>query len=149
MHEDGFGLLPSDEVDSPEGFAAFVARLQAESHPRDPSSDGAARWTAYRWIVDSDRVLGGIAIRFGDDEHTSWAGHIGYGIRPADRGRGVAGWALRTMLPIAREHGAHSLLGVCAADNIASATTMERSGGVRDGVHDTALGPALHYRFSF
>ncbi|MGW0071760.1 hypothetical protein ACWDUI_30365 [Streptosporangium sandarakinum] len=27
VHEDGFGLLPADEVGSPAGFAAWVARL--------------------------------------------------------------------------------------------------------------------------
>ena len=27
VHEDGFGLLPTDDVDSPAGFAAWVQRL--------------------------------------------------------------------------------------------------------------------------
>jgi hypothetical protein len=33
VHEDGFGLRPSAEVDSPAGFAAWVARLADESDP--------------------------------------------------------------------------------------------------------------------
>jgi hypothetical protein len=27
LHKDGFGLWPTDEVESPDGFAAWVARL--------------------------------------------------------------------------------------------------------------------------
>ena len=30
LHEDGFGLRPSDEVGSPAGFADWVARLIAQ-----------------------------------------------------------------------------------------------------------------------
>jgi hypothetical protein len=33
VHEDGFGLQQSDEVDSPDGFASWVARLAEESDP--------------------------------------------------------------------------------------------------------------------
>ena len=40
VHEDGFGLQPSDEVDSPAGFAAWVARLAGESDPRKPVEAG-------------------------------------------------------------------------------------------------------------
>ena len=31
VHEDGFGLLPTDDADSPAGFAAWVERLAGES----------------------------------------------------------------------------------------------------------------------
>ncbi|NYF56698.1 hypothetical protein [Micromonospora purpureochromogenes] len=58
VHEDGFGLLPSDEVDSPSGFAAWVARLTAESESAKAQDAGRVPRT-YRWIVNSERVLGG------------------------------------------------------------------------------------------
>ena len=58
-HEDGFGLSLSDEVDSLAGFATWVARLTGESDPAKPIEPGKHRCT-YRWIVESDRVLGGI-----------------------------------------------------------------------------------------
>src|SRR5579859_2679980 len=72
LHEDGFGLEPADEVESPAGFAAWLDRL-------------ATHRCVYRWVVDGDRVLGGIALRHGNDEYIRWAGHIGYGIRPSAR----------------------------------------------------------------
>ncbi|WP_446220872.1 hypothetical protein [Micromonospora sp. IBHARD004] len=40
LHEDGFGLRPSDEVASPVGFAGWVARLADESDPAKPLDAG-------------------------------------------------------------------------------------------------------------
>ncbi|WP_214325178.1 GNAT family N-acetyltransferase [Nonomuraea sediminis] len=134
FHEDGFGLLPIDEVDSPGGFVAWVARLDGES--------GAC---TYRWIVDGGRVLGGIALRHGFGEFVQWAGHIGYGIRPSARQRGVATWALGRMLDKARELGMDRVLLVCTAENVASVKTIERHGGVLEGIRETRLGPARRY----
>ncbi|MEC3973871.1 hypothetical protein [Amycolatopsis sp. H20-H5] len=45
----------------------------------------------YRWIVEGDRVLGGIALRHGFDDFVPRLGHVGYGIRPSARRRGLGG----------------------------------------------------------
>lgn len=134
LHEDGFGLASTDEVDFPAGFAAWVAQLAAESD----------RATC-RWIVEDDRVLGGIALRHGFDDYVRWAGHIGYGIRPTARRRGLATWALRRMLDEARALGMDRVLIVCGTRNIASATTIERVGGVVEATRDTEYGPVRRY----
>ena len=144
MHEDGFGLGPSDEVESPAGFATWVARLTGESHPTTPVQAGQPGCT-YRWIVDNDRVLGGLALRHGNGDYVRWAGHIGYGIRPSARRRGLATWAVVRMLDEARAVGLDRVLVVCAVDNVASVKTIERCGGVFDSVRDTKLGPARQY----
>ncbi|WP_406046126.1 GNAT family N-acetyltransferase [Micromonospora sp. NBC_00898] len=109
QHEDGFGLHPSDEVNSPAGFAAWVARLLGQSDPAKPLDAGKGRCT-YRWIVESNRVLGGIALRHGSSDYVLWAGHIGYGIRPSARRRGLATWALGRMLDEARTLGLDRVL---------------------------------------
>lgn len=132
QHEDGFGLDPSDDVETPAGFAAWLARL-ADHH------------CTYRWLVEDSRVLGGIALRHGDSDYVRWAGHVGFGIRPSERGRGLATWALRQMLDEARTLGRARLLVVCAVDNAASARTIERCGGVFEGVADTRLGLVRRY----
>jgi len=134
QHEDGFGLAPSDDVGSAAGFADWVARLTDESG-----------YTTYRWIVEDDRVLGGIALRHRSDDYVRWAGHIGYGIRPSARRRGLATWALGRMLEAARAVGMARVLVVCAADNTASVMTIERHGGVLECVRDTDFGPARRY----
>jgi predicted acetyltransferase len=145
LHEDGFGLRPSDEVRSPTGFAAWVTRLIDESDPAKPL-DGDRMHCTYRWIVEGDQVLGGIALRHRLNDFLLRAGgHIGYGIRPSARRRGVAAWALGRMLDEARLLGLDRVLIVCAPDNIASARTIERHGGVLEDVRDTELGPARRY----
>ena len=120
LHEDGFGLLPDDEVDTADGFAAWLRRLAA-----DPEC-------LYWWIVEDGRVLGGIALRWGPADFIGWAGHIGYGVRPSARRRGLASWALGRMIEEARDRGIDRVLLVCEAGNVASAKTMERCGGVRE-----------------
>lgn len=141
LHEDGFGLLPSDEVESPEGFAAWVARLAADSDPAKVD-----QWCCtYRWIVEGDRVHGAIALRHGEDDFVLQAGHIGYGIRPSSRRRGLAAWALGRMLEEARAQGLDRVLIVCEAGNIASAKTIEHHGGVLGTVQDSDFGPVRRY----
>nr|WP_203589959.1 GNAT family N-acetyltransferase [Streptomyces sp. SID13031] len=124
LHEDGFGLEATDQVESPEGFATWVTRLTA--------SDDAT----CRWIVDSERVQGAIALRHHLNPRT---GHIGYGIRPSARGQGLATWALAQILEDARRLDLARVLLVCAADNPASARTIEHNGGVLEESEATAV----------
>jgi predicted acetyltransferase len=134
LHEDGFGLAPTDEVGSPDGFAAWVARLTGESDRN-----------TYRWIVEGDQVLGGIALRHEFNDYVRWAGHIGFGVRPSARRRGVAAWALGEMLGEARTLGMERVLVVCATNNAASARTIERLGGEFEKIGDTRFGPVRRY----
>jgi predicted acetyltransferase len=144
LHEDGFGLHSSDEVDSLAGFAVWVARLTAQADPEKPVDAGRVHCT-YRWIVEDDRVLGAIALRHELNDRLMQLGHIGYGIRPSARRRGLATWALGRMLGEARELGLDRVLIVCKADNVASAKTIEHHGGVLEGVRGTEYGPMRRY----
>ena len=88
-------------------------------------------------------MLGGIVLRhqFDDD-----VGRIGYGVRPSARRRGLANWALGEMLEEARAAlGVDQVLVRCLADNIASARTIERNGGVLEGIRATERGPVRRY----
>ena len=82
-------------------------------------------------IADLDgQVAGRVSIRH---ELNDWllraGGHIGYGVRPAFRRRGVATEMLRQGLIVARAHGIDRVLVTCDIDNIGSATVIERCGG--------------------
>ncbi|MFD4439580.1 GNAT family N-acetyltransferase [Nocardia sp. NPDC058519] len=138
-HEDGFGLLPSDDVDSVAGFESWVARLTAAS------VEGGDGRCSYRWIVEGDRVLGAIALRHGTSDFVQRVGHIGYGIRPSARRRGVATWALGEIIVEAGSAGMSRVLAVCAAENLGSVKTIEHHGGVLESIQDTELGPARRY----
>jgi predicted acetyltransferase len=144
-HEDGFGLRPFDEVESPAGFALWVARLIAQENPARRLPQGRVRCT-HRWIVDGNRVLGAIALRHDlNDFLLRVAGHIGYGIRPSERRRGLATWALGRMLDEAKTLGLERVLVTCEVDNQPSARTIERHGGVLEDVRDTELGVVRRY----
>lgn len=133
LHEDGFGLLATDEVGSLAGFRIWVARLADES--------GGTCW----WIVEDGQVLGGIALRRQNHELVARAGHIGYGIRPSSRGRGLATWALGQVLDEARVLGMERVMVVCEAGNGASAKTIERQGGILEVDRDSENAAAWRY----
>jgi predicted acetyltransferase len=143
LHEDGFGIVPSDELVSTAGFSTWLERLNREELG---NGDGGSEYRClYRWIFDGKDILGGIALRYGDDEFINAAGHIGYGIRPSTRRRGIGTWALAQMLPIARKKGLRRVLLVCEAENAASAATIERNAGTLEGVEETDDGRIRRY----
>jgi predicted acetyltransferase len=61
-------------------------------------------------------------------------GHIGYGVRPAFRKRGIATEMLVQSLEIARELGVSRALVTCDDDNIGSSKTIEKCGGVLENI---------------
>lgn len=143
-HEDGFGLSPADEVCTAEGFTTWVTALADRGDPVSTTAVGRRRVLSW-WVVEDGRVLGGAALRLGDDDLVRWAGHVGFGLRPSARGRGLGAWTLLRLLEQARGHGLESVLAVCAIDNTASAATIERCGGRSQGVAPTPSGPARRY----
>ncbi|MBP2268367.1 putative acetyltransferase [Pseudarthrobacter sp. PvP004] len=137
-HQDGAAVFMADDVTTPEGFEEWVARLlDAEN---TPEKDGMVPCT-FRWITEHSRYVGSIAFR----HHLTPAllnsgGHIGYGVRPSDRGRGAATWALRELCARlsarAQPDGIlpDRVLLTCDDSNAASARTIERCGGVLEDV---------------
>ena len=65
---------------------------------------------------------------------TAWlleeGGHIGYSVRPSRRGQGHATRALGLAVRRSAELGLDRVLLTCDEDNVASARTIERNGGV-------------------
>ncbi|MEU7904663.1 GNAT family N-acetyltransferase [Actinoplanes sp. NPDC049118] len=145
VHQDGAGLRADDEVDTPEAFAAWVRRLLGESDPAIPLPEGRVHCT-YWWIVEDDELLGAIALRHELNDFLLRAGgHIGYGVRPSARRRGLATLALREVLSHARKLGLDRVLITCNVDNEASRRTIERNGGVLEDIRDTEIGRLRRY----
>ena len=146
VHMDGAGLHEmEDEVDSAEGFARWVARLCGSSDRTLPAAPGKVHCT-YWWITDGDEILGTIALRHElNDFLLEAGGHIGYGVRPSARRRGLAGWALREVLAEARTLGLTRVLVTCNVGNEASRRTIEGAGGIREDERDTSLGRLYRY----
>ena len=59
-----------------------------------------------------------------------WGGHMGFTVRPSERGKGYATQMLRLNLLICRERRMEKVLITCNEQNLASARTIEANGGV-------------------
>lgn len=149
VNQDGAGLGADDDVDTPEGFSVWVQALRQESDTSIPARQGRVHAT-YWWIVEDDTYLGAISLRHTLNDFLLHAGgHIGYGVRPTARGRGLATGALRAVLPEARSLGLTRVLITCDDDNLGSARIIENSGGVLEDVRDTDLGRTRRYWLTF
>jgi predicted acetyltransferase len=87
------------------------------------------------WLSDGTEFLGTFNIRYRlSPALRRRGGHIGYAIRPARRGQGLATFGLRLALDHVRAAGFGRVLLTCADTNLASAQVIERNGGRLDGV---------------
>jgi predicted acetyltransferase len=93
--------------------------------------------TLYFLVEDGGRILGAIHLRHALNEKLlRHGGHIGYGIRPSERGKGYATKMLRMLLKDKRVRELKRVLLTCDDDNRASSKTIEQCGGV---LWDTAV----------
>ena len=106
------------------------------------SANLAVRTTDDRWMassvffaLDEERELfvGAVEVRHGlNDYLLRHGGHIGDGVRPSERGKGYGTEIVRLALEKCREMGIMDVLMVCDKNNIASAKTIIRNGGVME-----------------
>ncbi|MCD4853344.1 GNAT family N-acetyltransferase [Arthrobacter sp. AK01] len=138
-HQDGAGVFMADDVITPEGFAAWIRQL--EDAAQTAEKDGIVPCT-YLWITEGSRYVGAIAFRhYLTPALLNSGGHIGYGVRPSDRGRGAASWALRELCSrLAAQGRPERVLLTCDDTNAASAKTIERGGGALEDTRTDADG---------
>ncbi len=80
---------------------------------------------------ERDRLLGAVHIRHYLNEGLRHSGgHIGDGIRPTERGRGCGDEIVRLALEECCKLGIDRVLMTCDKDNVASAKTIIKNGGV-------------------
>ena len=75
----------------------------------------------------------------------NYGGHIGYGVRPAARGRGYATEILQQSLKYIRELGVAEVLVTCLDENLASARVIEKCGGVLENLVEIEGKPLRRY----
>lgn len=135
LHGSGFGPADRERLrDDPEAVEAWVDWLAAEERSGTALPAGRVA-CSYRWIVEDGHVLGAIAVRHAlTDVLLGEGGHIGYSVSPTARRRRVATTALSLALGMAAARGIDPVLVTCDVDNVASARTIERNGGVLEDV---------------
>lgn len=83
------------------------------------------------WLVDNGAYIGTVDIRHKLTESLeNYGGHIGYDIRPSQRGKGHGRTILALALPKARELGITRVRIMCDEHNVASRKVIEKNGGV-------------------
>lgn len=121
---------------TPEGFAAFVARLLALADPATSRPPGWVPNTTF-WWVEGKEYLGRIAIRHQlTDSLREAGGHIGYDVRASARNHGHASAMLRAALTVCASMGIERALLTCDVENIASRRVIERNGGALQDEHN-------------
>ena len=97
------------------------------------SEPGKVPSHVYLAVRQSDkRLVGIIDLRHHIDHPILglWGGHMGYSIRPDERGKGYAREMLRLNLENCRQRGMDRVMVTCSRNNPASERTILRCGGV-------------------
>ncbi|MHC4984568.1 MAG: GNAT family N-acetyltransferase [Planctomycetota bacterium] len=82
-------------------------------------------------VRDGTTIVATSGFRFTLTEHLlREGGHIGYSVRPSERGKGYGKLALKLTLDKARQRGLTRVLVTCNKDNAASAKIIQANGGV-------------------
>lgn len=108
-------------------YDRYVAMLEVAK-----SSEQYVRDSVYFALDEArSRMIGAVNIRHELNEYLLLhGGHIGDGVRPSERGKGYGTELVRLALGKCRELGIDRVLMVCDKDNIPSARTIIKNGGV-------------------
>ena len=128
----GEKLVPFVLRMDPSDFPAMVRKLEGYGRGENIPESFVPHLT-YCLIDPDNRILGVVNIRPRLNENLRVrGGHIGYGVRPSERGKGYATAMLRLALTKAWETGLDRVLLTCDQDNIASARVIMKNGGRLD-----------------
>jgi predicted acetyltransferase len=119
------GFLPRPEWSFSDMVSGFDAWSRGEDLP-----EGWVAGTTW-FLVEGDRIFGVVNLRHRLSRTLrEYGGHVGYSVRPSERGKGHATRLLEHAKTHAREFGIERLLITCDRENTASARVIEKSGGV-------------------
>lgn len=114
-----------------DDYEGWLEKLNAD-YTRTPSEEKVPARTYFLVRERDGRIVGMINIRLALNERLRrYGGHIGYSIRPTERGKGYNKINLYLGLKVCADHGIEQVLLDADLDNPASWRTMEALGGKR------------------
>ena len=114
-----------------DAYAEWVEMVVSQTDIANVPEGNMPRFTYFYIKDDSARIIGMINIRLAlNDFFRRESGHIGYGIRPTERGKGYATQMLKKTLAFCKPLGLHEVIVSCDKDNPASAAVILKNGGV-------------------
>lgn len=137
-------MVPWVIAKNPSDFEGMLSSLE-KNHRGENLPAGRVPDSTFWLVSDEGEVLGVVNIRHAlTDELRKSGGHIGYGLKPSARKKGYAVVMLELALQEAAKLGIEQVLVVCDKENIASAKTIEKNGGVRDEDYIEADGSVVN-----
>ena len=129
------GFVFSLWLDEAPSWSAWLDELDRRRRDQTISEDQVP--SVFLLAEVGGELVGRSSIRFALNQFLlREGGHIGYGVLPEHRRRGYATEILRQSLAIVRANGVDRVLVTCDVDNVASATVIERCGGVLEDIHE-------------
>jgi predicted acetyltransferase len=111
-------------------FDGFI-RLLNNCHLGIGLNDSQVPSTLYVLKDKNNKILGSVLIRHSlTNDLRFYGGHIGYGIRPSERKKGLATTQLHLALEKARELGLIEVMVSCDKANIPSSKVIRKNGGI-------------------
>lgn len=111
-------------LDHAESYAGWIEMIERAVNAEISS-------TIFFAVRKSDnKMVGTINVRHPYEGYVQVHGHIGYGVRPSERGKGYAAQMLKLALEYSKKIGLDKVLITCDKSNLASARTIIKCGGI-------------------
>ncbi len=114
-------------------FEDWLKQKQEEQHGKNLQEGRVPSTVLLLKRMGEDRILGHVSIRHNINNKflEEVGGHIGYGIRPSERGKGLATQMLQLALDECKKMGITNAMITCKKANLASAKVIGANGGVK------------------
>jgi len=99
-----------------------------------PSDDNVPSTTYFCVQKNNNKIVGTIQLRHAlNDQLRKLGGHVGYSVRPTERGKGYATKMLALVLVEAGRLGLSKIMVTCDKSNLSSARVVVKNGGMLTG----------------
>lgn len=130
-----------------KSYEEFYKELELNKHI-DEINPNWANQTSYVLIDENGHIYGAANIRHElKGQLIEIGGHVGYAIRPSERGKGYGILQLKLLLQKMYEMGIEKALITCRENNLVSKKTMEKFVGKPDTLVPSMYEGIMEYRY--